>query len=260
MGNVVDGNYIGTSAAGTAALGNGIGVVIDAGASANSIGGIMGSTGNLISGNTAEGMDIYGPGTADNVIAGNLVGLNENGNKALANGGDGISIYDISTGNTVGGTASGAGNVVSGNGGDGISVAGVGADYNVIVGNFAGTNAEGTAAVANESSGIMVSLGAGYTTVGGAVAADRNLASGNDLAGIAFDDTTSPGNVAEGNWVGLNAAGTGTIGNLAGISIVDQVSDVVALDNVVSGNQLGGFYIGTYPPLSGRLEILCRAT
>ncbi len=250
-GDVVAGNDIGTNVAGAAALGNGIGVVIDAGASANTIGGIMGSTGNLISGNTAEGMDIYGTGTADNVVAGNFVGLNAAGSQALANGGDGISIYDSSSSNTIGGSTAGARNVVSGNGGDGISVAGVGTESNVIIGNYAGTNAAGTAAVGNANSGIRIVFGPSYTIVGGPVAADRNLTSGNGLSGITFDGTTSPGNVAEGNWVGLNAAGTGTIGNIAGIAFVDQVSEVTAVDNVVSGNQLGGFYIGTYLTSTG---------
>src|SRR5262249_31034509 len=48
-GNVVAGNFIGTNADGTAALGNGAdGVLIDGGASSNTIGGPTPDTGNVI--------------------------------------------------------------------------------------------------------------------------------------------------------------------------------------------------------------------
>ena len=56
--NAVLGNFIGTNAAGTAALGNGTGVVIDNGASNNTIGGTGAGAGNVISGNSVDGIDI----------------------------------------------------------------------------------------------------------------------------------------------------------------------------------------------------------
>ena len=71
--------------------------------------------------------------------------------------------------------------------------------------------------------------------------------SGNSLAGIAFFELGVSGNVAEGNWVGLNSAGTGTIGNnMTGIAIIDGATGNSALDNVVSGNGLAGIGIGPY--------------
>ena len=111
------------------------------------------------------------------------------------------------TGNTIGGTASGAGNVASGNEAARDHITGSGTNLNVVVGNYAGTNAAGTAAVANQHAGILVQSGAQDNTIGGSAAADRNLVSGNVLGGIAFYLTGASGNVAEGNWVGLNAAG-----------------------------------------------------
>src|SRR4029450_13588649 len=69
-GNVVEGNRIGTNAAGTAALGqNGIGVRIgDSGYAAwnNTIGGTAPGSGNLISGNT-HGVQISGARSSGNV-------------------------------------------------------------------------------------------------------------------------------------------------------------------------------------------------
>ena len=57
--NVVAGNLIGTNAAGTAALGNGDdGVLIEAGATAITIGGTTASARNIISGNANDGVEI----------------------------------------------------------------------------------------------------------------------------------------------------------------------------------------------------------
>ena len=251
-GNLVAGNFVGTNLQGNAAVGNtGGGVVIESGASANTIGGLAGSSGNLISGNTGDGVAIIDSGTTDNVVAGNLTGLNASGTRPLGNGDDGIGIGGGATGNTIGGTAAGAGNVASGNNGSGIDITGAQTNFNVVVGNFAGTNAAGTAAVANQNAGILIQSGAQDNTIGGSAAADRNLVSGNVLAGIAFYLAGASGNVAEGNWVGLNAGGTGTIANLAGISFTDGASGDTATDNVVSGNTLGGIFIGAYETSTG---------
>ena len=66
--------------------------------------------------------------------------------------------------------------------------------------------------------GILVDNGASANTIGGTSAADRNLVSGNTLAGIVFASSTM-NNIAQGNWVGLNASGTGAIANGTGIAI-----------------------------------------
>ena len=153
--------------------------------------------------------------------------------------------------NTIGGTTAAAGNVLSGNDVRGVFITGAGTDVNVVIGNYVGTNAAGTAAVANDNSGILVAGGASNNTVGGSAAADRNLVSGNALGGIVFDSPGTTGNVALGNWTGLNAAGIGIIANLAGIAFIDGSSGNSALDNVVSGNQLAGIFIGPYYTSNG---------
>ena len=68
--NLVAGNLIGTNGAGTAALGNGDdGVLIEAGATNNTIGGVTSTPGtglgNVISGNTDDGVEITGSGTSE---------------------------------------------------------------------------------------------------------------------------------------------------------------------------------------------------
>ena len=68
-GNIVQGNRIGTDVTGTFALGNGAGVVLTG--PNNTIGGIAAGAGNLISGNTDEGIDVESGG---NQVLGNFIG------------------------------------------------------------------------------------------------------------------------------------------------------------------------------------------
>ena len=57
-GNTIQGNYIGTNAAGTGALANQSGYLLDSGSNNNTIGGTAAGAGNLISRNTAYGVGI----------------------------------------------------------------------------------------------------------------------------------------------------------------------------------------------------------
>ncbi len=265
--NVVAGNFIGTNAAGTAALGNTIGVEIISNASyagiqlpvdasgnwigVNSVYGAQNADqANLISGNTSNGVDISGAGTTGNVVAGDLIGTNAAGEGALGNGYNGIEIHAGAAQNTIGGTVTGARNVVSGNTGAGtyfgIYLTDAGTDDNVIVGNYVGTDLAGTVALGNGEGGILVDNSASANTIGGTSAADRNLVSGNSLVGIAFASSTM-NNIAQGNWVGLNASGTGTIANGVGIGFINGASaGDAAINNVISGNQSAGVFIGPY--------------
>ncbi len=85
--NTVSGNYIGTDAAGTAAIPNGgNGVSINDGASYNLIGGDTPDERNLISGNGSvcrwcSGVNISGSGTMSNTVRGNWIGLDLDGTR-----------------------------------------------------------------------------------------------------------------------------------------------------------------------------------
>ena len=260
--NVVAGNLIGTNTAGTAGLANvGDGVHVANQAVNNWIGfnSFYGPGNsderNIISGNSGFGVELSGIGTSGNTVAGNFAGLDITGNVSVPNRLAGLGIHQGATSNTIGGTAAAARNVFSGNhasGNDrGILVTDAGTSFNLIIGNYVGTNAGGTAAVTNDNSGILVSGSASGNTIGGTLAGARNLISGNTLAGIAFDGTGTTGNVAIGNWVGINAAGTGSIANLGGIGFIDGSSGNSALDNVVSGNTLSGISIINYDTSQG---------
>ena len=217
----------------------------------NTIGGFTATpgtgAGNLISGNTGAGVEITGTGTTGNVVQGDLIGLNATaGSVPVGNGGHGVEIDSGASGNFVGGPGfKGGQNVISGNHGAGVYITDPGTDSNVVAGNFIGTNAAGTAAVANGASGVVLVNYAADNTIGGASATDRNLISGNAQAGIAFVSFAA-GNVAQGNWVGLSAAGSAAIPNLAGIGFVDGAGANSAIGNVISGNRSAGIFIGPF--------------
>src|SRR5262249_18278717 len=130
-GNLVAGNLIGTDVNGTQALANiADGVIADGGASANTIGGTNPAARNLISGKGRTGVEPNGAGASANLVVGNFIGTDVNATAALANGRDGVLIQDAA-GNTVGGSAAAARNVISGNGniqtgGNGVHLTGSG--------------------------------------------------------------------------------------------------------------------------------------
>ncbi len=106
-----------------------------------------------------------------------------------------------------------------------------------IDGNFFGTNATGTAtssATANGSAFFILNSAAN-NTVGGATAAARNIISGSTTAGITMGNSGTTGNVIQNNYIGTNAAGTGALPNLQGISLNSPDANTIR-GNVISGN------------------------
>ncbi len=146
----------------------------------------------------------------NNTISQNYIGLTPTGQMTAANGLDGIIVQANSNGNTI------SSNVISGNIGNGININGTlgGTSStmttgNVVTGNTIGLNAAGTSAVANGGDGVLV-LNAPTTTIGGS-GGSRNVISGN-ANGIELYFNSS-GTSVQGNYIGLNAAGSTAIGN-----------------------------------------------
>jgi len=198
-GNVIQGNLIGTNAAGDSALANSEGIYIAlGGADNNLIGGASPGTGNVVSGNGFAGIEVD---TLNNLIQGNFVGTNAAGNAAVANGQYGIAV--AGTNNTVGGTAAGAGNLVSGNGTAGIVIP-YGSSGNAIAGNRVGTDATGTQMVCGHSvAGIEIS--GGGNMIGGTQAGAGNIVAFGKNDGVRVDGQT--GNAVLHNSIFSNAGG-----------------------------------------------------
>ena len=247
-GNVVLGNYIGTDATGTIAIGNSAeGIGIGVGASGNTIGGTAPGTRNLISGNANFGVRLADTGTTANVILGNFIGTTFDGSGALGNLATGIEFDNVS-GNTVGGATSSARNVISSNGGPGISVS-EGSRNVVILGNLIGTNAAGTGPLGNGGNGIQVIENSFANTLGGTAAGAGNVVSGNGGNGLAILGAAPFGNLVVGNYVGTDLAGAAAIPNaLDGILVSAAPNNTIGgaaagAGNLVSGNTGSGVFV-----------------
>jgi parallel beta-helix repeat protein len=265
-GNVVQDNKIGTDWSGTAAIpnapdgyppGSGPYYVSACGAlepffralrilgSDNTIG--APGAGNLISGNTLDGVLILGG--SNNVVQGNYIGTDVGGASALSNGGYGVHVRpgpgcSGATGNLIGGPGGGQGNVISGNNAAGVYVIGP-ADSNYLQGNYIGTDLYGTAAIPN---GIGVRLGS-IGSVGGPTGTviSNNVISGNGNDGM---ELIASGNVIEANVIGADVSGTAALANAgAGIHLAQSAASGVAstdnlvLENVIAYNGFEGIVL-----------------
>jgi titin len=184
-GNLIQGNLIGTNAAGSSAIANyyGIGISLG-GADNNVIGGTTAAARNVVSGNTLVGIEVD---TLNNQVQGNYVGTDVTGSAALGNGTWGIVVGGGSN-EVIGGTAVGAGNVVSGNGVAGIVIPN-GISGITVAGNFIGTDATGTKMVCGHTmAGIEVS--GGGNTIGGSQAGAANVIAFNKGDGVRVDGQT----------------------------------------------------------------------
>lgn len=205
-GNVVAGNLVGTDISGTLDRGNGGDGVRVENAPNNTIG-----AGNTISGNNSDGIEITGAGATGTVVTGNRIGTSSAGTAALGNSGDGVSIFNGASGNTIGGTATAARNVISGNKLHGVQIAGTGTSGNAVRGNYIGTNAAGSTALGNTVNGVQIDGGAANNTIGGSTSASRNLISGNGLDGVFI--IAASGNRVQANYIGTNVGGSAALGN-----------------------------------------------
>lgn len=212
--NSVQGNYIGTNAAGDAAVANEVsGIAIEGGANSNTIGGTANGTRNIISGNTESGVLIYdssSQGTSNNVVQGNYIGSDASGTVDLGNGTFGINVA-FANQNTIGGSASGAGNVIVGNGGNNsIGFAGVGirvdgGNHTVIKGNRIGTDINGDP-LGNDLAGVRIER-ASNLTIGGIASGADNIIANNGGSGIVISSSTSTSlaNSVRGNAIFSNS-------------------------------------------------------
>jgi titin len=247
-GNIVTDNFIGTDATGNARAGNGnFGIVINSSAHSNTVGGTAANLANVISGN-AFGVDVIGTGTMANLIEGNSVGLGANGTAALGNTNIGVLIQGGATANTVGGTATGAGNVLAA-GIYGLLLAQAGTSQNVVEGNFIGTDRAGANQHGN-AIGVVIGLGATANTVGGPTTAAANVISGNTY-GVEIGGSGSNNNTVQGNLIGTDAAGAARLPNTIGVVVADGAASNgvggsgTAAGNVISANTYGLVLAGT---------------
>ncbi len=246
--NLVQSDAIGTDVTGTVALGNGTaGIILESGASSNTIGNPTSEAVNLISGNGSDGIDIGGAGTSDNLIEQNAIGMDVTGTVALGNHNNGVTIENGATGNSIGGAAEGSGNIISGNGAHGVEITDPGTESNVVQGDLIGTDVTGTTALGNQGDGVLVQNSAAANDIGGAAV---NIIRGNHAAGIVLTGAGTAENQVAGSVIGLDVSGTLDVANLGnGVTIENGAAsntiggNAAGATNLISGNSLDGVEI-----------------
>lgn len=208
--NSVQGNYVGTDLTGGMAVPNGFSGVHIEGAD-NRVGGDSSGTRNVISGNVLNGVYVCSLSASNNIIAGNVIGLDASGTNPLGNAVAGVGITSAPA-NQIGGATTGAGNVISANGDNGIYLQSTSAARNLIQGNLIGTDTSGRLPRGNALSGIYAS-NAPINRVGGPSAGERNVISANGRAGIRLRYAGTDGWTIQGNYIGTAADGESDLGN-----------------------------------------------
>ena len=267
--NTIQGNYIGTDAAGTSDI-NGItatngqsGIEINGGSTGNLVGTNADGTDdtkerNVISGNNWYGIELIGSTTSNNTVAGNYIGTDNTGLVALGNTQGGVSFWSSANNNIVGGGATGAGNVISGNG-EGILIA-KGSSTNKVQGNYIGLGSDGSTEIGNTTGFGIYFERAGSTALvtGNIIGTDgdgnNDTTEGNVISanaqGIVMEDAEVTGNIIAGNYIGTDATGTLDKGNTDhGIYIINSGGHTIGGSgsnegNLISGNDGSGIAIG----------------
>lgn len=256
--NIVCGNYIGTDNSGLAAIANNSGVFVRG--DSNKIGGILLGQGNLISGNTQEGIEIAGDLTGGfyprgNTVQGNLIGTDITGAWGIANG-YGININHGCEGTIIGGNTLAARNIISGNTKDGIRMHI--ADSTQIYGNIIGLDISGSLALGNQRNGIDVSWSS-KTFIGNANVNEANIIGSNTGHGI-YIHYVSDSNYVHQNYIGTDLTGLLNLANTRnGIQVGDrstytEVGGYLAGEgNIIANNLAGGVEINGNTSINNRI-------
>ncbi len=270
-------NYIGLNLAGAAAGNSGDGLYVSSSSTTNLIGlnpkNASGVVGNVISGNTGNGISFHG--TSANTVVANRIGTDPTGATAIGNGANGIWITAASSGNEIGGTvftdsATGLtnnptgnkgtiaatfivpplGNQVSGNHLNGILID-TGSQTNVLNGNFVGTTANGDGPLGNGADGVYINGAPNNSLIGCAFVNNPfvyyNVLDGNGANGLHISSSNNV--TVQANFFGTganNATGVPNKGDgilIDGSSVNTQVGGVIPLGNVSAGNGQNGIEV-----------------
>jgi hypothetical protein len=249
-GHVVEGNFIGLDATGTNDLDGG---VLSVNTPNNRIGGTTPAARNIISGHgtpvsTVVGIEMAGPFATNNLVQGNFIGTDRTGTKSIPNTDRTIVCNSFTQNNTIGGTNSGARNVISGNADRGIVLDGT---NNVAQGNYIGVDVTGVNPLGNTRSGVEIT--GSNNVCGGLAAGAGNIIAYNGVGG------SSSNGVEVQNGVKFYTILSNSIFDNAGLGIDLFPQGVVNLgfpvitsaSNLVAGTVIKGTYT---PSVTSRIE------
>ena len=243
--NSFERNLIGTDPTGSTLIGNvSDGIFLGAGAQKNLIG-----PGNVLSGMLSAGVEILHATATENIIFGNMIGLNSAGTAPIPNGELGVLIANGASNNWIGGPTGGpyAGNVISGNALGGVAIGTDafpgpdGSNNNHVEGNLIGTNGAGTAALGTQISGVTVQSKSKGNVI------RKNVILGHVHHAIVFSNANS--NAMYGNWLGMTSSGTSIPNGGFGVYVLNASFNTVQLSPAAAGagteqNFFGGNTLG----------------
>lgn len=237
---IVKGNYVGVDRTGTSALANYDGVSLEGATKFCTIGGTTPEERNIISGNVAYGLPIFGAGAEGNQLIGNYIGTDVTGTVAIPNT-YGVLFDDGSFNNTLGGNTAAKRNILSGNSAYGVFIYNMGTHSNIVQGNYIGTDINGTTAIPN-AVGIVVD-GAAYKHH-----IDSNIISGNLQQGIYINITGSDSTLIIKNKIGVDKNGNPLGNGSDGIRIsqgpkYSLIGGNPSEGNIIANNGGTGVYI-----------------
>jgi hypothetical protein len=199
-------------------------------------------------------------------IIGNKIGSNAAGAALLgATGSTGIYLTNNSANNNIG--TSSSGNQIVNMFARALLIDG-GSNTNTIAGNYIGVNNSGLSAIPNNY-GIEI-LNANKNLIGGNLAIERNIVSGNVGSGIFIHGTSRRNNIYN-NYIGVGINGTTSIGNaINGIELNEIVSVVdstnigdVNKGNIIANNGSNGILLNGSQVTKNsilRNQILCNSS
>ncbi len=240
--NTVCGCYIGVDVAGTLSAGNGFsGVIMYNGAKKCVIGGKTLAERNVISGNGWSGVEIQAWEADSNLVIGNFIGTDATGSLALGNYYHGINIWSGAANNIIGGCTPEERNLISANYRNGIQMVGSKTNGNQILGNYIGTNWDGSLALPNGWDGIVTTTK--RNVIGGTLPGAGNVIAFNQGSGIVLYHAEE--NVIAGNFIGVNSSGVFWAGNKFNGIFLSGGShhNTIGPANIIANNDSSGIQV-----------------
>ena len=187
---------------------------------------------------------LYGGGATNNTVAGNFVGTNASATFAAASFVDEASGVTLDVGanhNIIGGASLADRNVLSGNARHGVAFYGQASDSNRVVNNIMGLSPSGDGRLANVKHGVDVNGGASQNKIGGTLAGEGNVISGNAEVGVEIShEAGTTENEVVGNLIGTDLSGEGAPAHasngLEGVNLEDRITNNLIAENVVANS------------------------
>ena len=231
----IEGNWIGLSESGDAAVANDIGVFINGGAARVTVGGTSFSAGNVISGNRV-GIAIEQL-ARDVIVVGNLIGLDPLGLRIIPNVEDGVSVVAGARDVIVGGPATTEANWIGGNG-NAVVIADPTTANVTVRGNRIGVMRDGVTAAPN-AVGIAVMEAQGVL-LGGSGSNEGNVIVASGTSAVVLDDVERAQVI--GNRIGL-LVDDRPLANNVGVTLQGGTTEALVQLNRIGGNTGAGIVV-----------------